>query len=303
MLMPHLHQAISLDDDLVTGDLGDGMTVRTTSLSTRKKSQSSTEPRGPISPDGDVYRRSHAREAACMPRLMTEGWEKMSTWKMPLIGNGNSRIVLTVIDVLICELEVAHRYLEGKFEALKILQGKAILEQATSHTKSLLQKSEERAKDLEKVLCFLLPTDSSSVILEMLGYKSNHGSHEICYPLWKRQLEAKIKAARKDVSQLMEAQRGVMKRPIPERYIQMTIPEALETAKQRLQALSSRLKRYTQENEARRINRLFATQPAKVYAQWQGPNSRADPPRLETERYWKGIWEKEFAHNSSAQCW
>ncbi|XP_019716431.1 cell cycle checkpoint protein RAD17 isoform X1 [Hippocampus comes] len=163
MLMPHLHQAISLDDDLVTGDLGDGMTVRTTSLSTRKKSQSSTEPRGPISPDGDVYRRSHAREAACMPRLMTEGWEKMSTWKMPLIGNAGSfadmpkeelrdKLLesIEVIDVLICELEVAHRYLEGKFEALKILQGKAILEQATSHTKSLLQKSEERAKDLEK---------------------------------------------------------------------------------------------------------------------------------------------------------
>ncbi|XP_051906082.1 uncharacterized protein LOC127590686 [Hippocampus zosterae] len=143
---------------------------------------------------------------------------------------------------------------------------------------------------------------SASVILETLGYKSNHGSHEIRYPPWKRRLEAKIKAARKDVSQLTEVQRGMMKRPIPERYIQMTIPEALETAKQRLlQALSSRLKRYTKENEARRINRLFATRPAKVYAQWQGPNNRADPPRLETERYCKGIWEKAVAHNGSAQ--
>uniref|UniRef100_A0A8C9XQH4 Coiled-coil domain containing 125 n=1 Tax=Sander lucioperca TaxID=283035 RepID=A0A8C9XQH4_SANLU len=55
-----------------------------------------------------------------------------------------------VIDVLCCELEVAHRYLEGKYEALKILQGKAILDKATSHTKSLLQKSEARAKALEK---------------------------------------------------------------------------------------------------------------------------------------------------------
>ncbi|XP_051939829.1 uncharacterized protein LOC127612992 isoform X3 [Hippocampus zosterae] len=124
---------------------------------------------------------------------------------------------------------------------------------------------------------------------------------QICDPPWKRRLEAKIKAARKDVSQLTEAQRGVMKRPIPERYIQMTIPEALETAKQRLQALSSRLKRYTKENEARRINRLFATQPAEVYSQWQGSNTRADPPRRETERYWNGIWEKEVVHNRGAQ--
>uniref|UniRef100_A0A671VCV2 Coiled-coil domain containing 125 n=1 Tax=Sparus aurata TaxID=8175 RepID=A0A671VCV2_SPAAU len=55
-----------------------------------------------------------------------------------------------LIDVLGCELEVAHRYFEGKYEALRILQGKAILDKATSHTKSILQKSEEKAKALEK---------------------------------------------------------------------------------------------------------------------------------------------------------
>uniref|UniRef100_A0A3B5PPD0 Reverse transcriptase domain-containing protein n=1 Tax=Xiphophorus maculatus TaxID=8083 RepID=A0A3B5PPD0_XIPMA len=92
-----------------------------------------------------------------------------------------------------------------------------------------------------------------------------------------------------------------MKRPVPRKYRQMPIPEALETAKQRLQALASRLKRYTRENESRRINRLFSTQPAKVYSQWQGNNNRVDPPRLETEQYWKGIWEREASHNSNAQ--
>ncbi|XP_055361305.1 uncharacterized protein LOC129603548 [Betta splendens] len=141
----------------------------------------------------------------------------------------------------------------------------------------------------------------ASVILEPRSYKSNHGSHEKQYPPWKRRLEAKIKAARREVSQMTEAQRGAMKRPMPKRYSQMTIPEALETAKQRLQASASRLKRYTRDNEARRINRLFATQPAKVYSQWQGNNNRADPPRLETEQYWKGIWEREASHNSDAQ--
>ncbi|XP_055364306.1 uncharacterized protein LOC129604011 [Betta splendens] len=142
---------------------------------------------------------------------------------------------------------------------------------------------------------------SASVILEVLGYKSNYGSHEKQYPPWKRRSEAKIKTARREMSQMTEAQRGAMKRPMPKRYSQMTIPEALETAKQRLQALASRLKRYTRDNEARRINRLFATQPAKVYSQWQGNNNRADPPRLETEQYWKGIWEREASHNSDAQ--
>uniref|UniRef100_A0A3Q1EFP4 Coiled-coil domain containing 125 n=1 Tax=Acanthochromis polyacanthus TaxID=80966 RepID=A0A3Q1EFP4_9TELE len=55
-----------------------------------------------------------------------------------------------VIDVLCCDLDVTNRYLEGKFEALKILQGKAMLDKATSHTKSMLQKSEDKAKALEK---------------------------------------------------------------------------------------------------------------------------------------------------------
>lgn len=54
------------------------------------------------------------------------------------------------VELLRSELEVTHRQLEGKHEALRILQGHAILDKATTHTKILLQKSEERTKALEK---------------------------------------------------------------------------------------------------------------------------------------------------------
>ncbi|XP_043094466.1 coiled-coil domain-containing protein 125 isoform X2 [Puntigrus tetrazona] len=54
------------------------------------------------------------------------------------------------VELLRTELEVTHRHLEGKHEALRILQGQAILDKATCHTKILLQKSEERNKALEK---------------------------------------------------------------------------------------------------------------------------------------------------------
>nr|XP_017211630.1 coiled-coil domain-containing protein 125 isoform X1 [Danio rerio] len=54
------------------------------------------------------------------------------------------------VELLRTELEVTHRHLEGKHEALRILQGQAILDKATCHTKMLLQKSEERTKALEK---------------------------------------------------------------------------------------------------------------------------------------------------------
>lgn len=42
-----------------------------------------------------------------------------------------------VIDILSCELEVAHRYLEGKYEALKILQGKV---KRRTHTRTALTR-------------------------------------------------------------------------------------------------------------------------------------------------------------------
>ncbi|XP_026875674.2 coiled-coil domain-containing protein 125 [Electrophorus electricus] len=58
--------------------------------------------------------------------------------------------VMEEVELLRTELEVTHRHLEGKHEALRILQGQAILDKATSHTKILLQKSEERTKALEK---------------------------------------------------------------------------------------------------------------------------------------------------------
>ncbi len=137
---------------------------------------------------------------------------------------------------------------------------------------------------------------TATVILEMLGYKMNTTSHKEHYPPSK----AKIKATRREVSQLSELQKGVRK-GLPKKYNKLSIPEALETAKQRLTALATRLKRYKGEAEARRINRMFSTEPSKVYSQWQGNNTRSDPPRAETEQYWKNIWEKEASHNTNAQ--
>ena len=142
---------------------------------------------------------------------------------------------------------------------------------------------------------------TATVILEMLGYKMNTMSHKEHYPPWRRRLEAKIKATQREVSQLSELQKGVGMKGIPRKYNKLSIPEALETAKQRLTALATRLKRYTGEAEARRINMIFSTKPSKVYSQWQGNNTRADPLRAETEQYWKSIWEKEASHNTRAQ--
>ena len=123
---------------------------------------------------------------------------------------------------------------------------------------------------------------TATVILEMLGYKMGSG-HNKQYPPWKRRLEAKIRATRREVSQLAELNKG--NKGAPRKHNKLSIPEALETAKQRLAALATRLKRYTKEIEARRINKMFSTEPAKVYSQWQGKDSRSDSPRAEMEKY------------------
>ena len=83
-------------------------------------------------------------------------------------------------------------------------------------------------------------------------------------------LEAKIKTTKREVSQLGEIQKGVKlkdKTRLLGKYKGLFTPEALETAKQRLAALASRLRRYNKEAETKNINALFSKEPSKLYSQ------------------------------------
>ena len=74
---------------------------------------------------------------------------------------------------------------------------------------------------------------TAAVILEMLGYKmDNAGSSKRQYPQWRQRLDTKIQATRREVSQPSELQKGATKKELPEKYNKLSIPEALETAKQ-----------------------------------------------------------------------
>ncbi|XP_076586576.1 LOW QUALITY PROTEIN: coiled-coil domain-containing protein 125 [Chaetodon auriga] len=159
--MQEVSEACSLDDDMVDGDLGDGMGVSAATSSTRKKSQTFASAIETLLPGAEWLRHStQIGEAASIPGLKTAETQQRTHWKLlhldSLVELSKDELkdrlqeASEVINVLCCELEVAHRYLEGKYEALKILQGKAILDKATSHTKILLQKSEEKTKALEK---------------------------------------------------------------------------------------------------------------------------------------------------------
>ena len=102
---------------------------------------------------------------------------------------------------------------------------------------------------------------------------------------------------------LTELQKGVkITKEVPWRYNKLSIDETLDTAKQRLTGPATRHKRYSREAETWRIYRLFSNNPAKVYSQWQGSkNTQIDPPKADSELYWKSIWEKEASRNTNAQ--
>uniref|UniRef100_A0A9L0T7R0 Coiled-coil domain containing 125 n=1 Tax=Equus caballus TaxID=9796 RepID=A0A9L0T7R0_HORSE len=57
---------------------------------------------------------------------------------------------LEEVEILKTELEASQRQLEGKEEAMKILQSMAIFGKATSHTQAVLQKTMEQKRSLEK---------------------------------------------------------------------------------------------------------------------------------------------------------
>jgi len=130
-------------------------------------------------------------------------------------------------------------------------------------------------------------------MLEVLAPK-NHSVQ------WKKESWLKIKETQREVSQPSELRKDAMKSKIPKNYNKLTIPEALETAKQRLIALATRLRSCTRGAEARRLNRMFSTEQWQVYAQWQSDKMSIDPPRDETEQYWKSIWEREALQNTNA---
>ena len=112
---------------------------------------------------------------------------------------------------------------------------------------------------------------AAAIILEMLGYTIKKKSST--QAPWKIRLEAKIKTTRREVSQLVEIQKGADikdKTRLLRKYKELSPPEALGTAKQRLAALASRLRRYTKEAEVMKMNTLFSKEQSKVSSQLQG---------------------------------
>lgn len=95
--MQEVSEACRLDDDMVDGDLGDGMGVRAAPNSTRKKSQSFTSVIQTLLPEAEWLRQStQIGEAAWIPGLKTANTQQRARWKLSHAGkNENSPFTVT----------------------------------------------------------------------------------------------------------------------------------------------------------------------------------------------------------------
>ena len=138
---------------------------------------------------------------------------------------------------------------------------------------------------------------AATITLEEMGVKALPARHQASSPPWRIRLERNIKSLRAKISKLSHQMANSPKHPK-----RNATKEALESAKQRLVGLSARLKRYTKEQESKRVNTLFTHNPSRVYSMLKGEEKKPmpDPPAPSTAKFWKDIWEDQSTHNTQA---
>ena len=113
-------------------------------------------------------------------------------------------------------------------------------------------------------------------------------------PPWKIRMTKNIEGLRQDVNRLTSAKCNNGRIPYylhrKYRLDARGINEALEDAKQRLIALSHRLKRYEERNKQYRMNKLFQSNPRKVYQQLRGRDN--DDVELQDKELTRNYWQE-----------
>nr|XP_060617691.1 coiled-coil domain-containing protein 125 [Anolis sagrei ordinatus] len=163
------------EDDMTCGDLGNGLVKRHCGLYEPEGfSAHAIKPRRcsagkSVSPlmlvkkedsDVQVLRCSRCNSLSDMP-VKKCGMNEFRTYSRQNSSESNSEAsneelkqqlqeVVEEVEILRVELEASQRQLEGKEQALKLLQSMAVLDKATSHTKAIFKKTEEQKKALEK---------------------------------------------------------------------------------------------------------------------------------------------------------
>ncbi|NXA22007.1 CC125 protein, partial [Ibidorhyncha struthersii] len=165
------------EDDMTCGDLGNGLGRRPGGVYEGENLQNSYSFRsrkgsGKVCNSLLSVKRVEESDAAALPASKRNSFYDGSS-KKPVTSSAqqnscesNTEVpnaelkqqlqeALQEVEILKVELEASQRQLEGKDEALRILQSMAEFNKATSHTKAMLQKTEEEKRTLEKEINIL----------------------------------------------------------------------------------------------------------------------------------------------------
>ncbi|XP_009933198.1 coiled-coil domain-containing protein 125 isoform X2 [Opisthocomus hoazin] len=154
------------EDDMTCGDLGNGLGRRPVAVYAGENSQNSCllrSRRGSGKEDGDAAALPSSKRSSfydgTSKKPATSSTRQNSCESSTELSNEELKQqlqeALEEVELLKVELEASQRQLEGKDEALRILQSMAVFNKATSHTKAMLQKTEEEKRTLEKEINIL----------------------------------------------------------------------------------------------------------------------------------------------------
>ena len=150
---------------------------------------------------------------------------------------------------------------------------------------------------------------SANVVRDLLGIRKKCRQRQISEPWWKRRLTNKINEIRKDLSILQSIKDNLIKNDTKKKKTtskynvkQKGLNVVIEELKQRIIAISAKIKRYEGRINQYQQNRMFTNNQKMLFEKLEGKERSNDiiPEREEAKIFWKGIWEKDVNHNEEA---
>ena len=199
--------------------------------------------------------------------------------------------------------EVIERGTKNKLSALRNVPKKKLLEETAKNDK-VLSKFKTHSITKTNELFYA----GAVVVTTRLGMKIDKAA-ERKKPIWKRRLQNKIKELRKDLSQL-EASKDIsnfrhwerLERKYSIRVKRLTV--AIEELKQRITAISAKVRRYQGCVDSYRQNKLFENNQRHFYRELDSEKERCDddqPVAEESKQFWGNIWSQSAEHKIDAK--
>ena len=198
--------------------------------------------------------------------------------------------------------EVIEKGRKDKLPALRNVPKKKLLEETAKVLSKFKTHSITKTNELFYAGAFVVTNKLGVKIDKVAGRKE---------PMWKRRLQNKIKELRKDLSQLEASKdKGVsnsrhwerLERKYSIRVKRLNV--VVEELKQRITAISAKVRRYQGRVDSYRQNRLFENSQRQFYRELDQEEERCDddqPVPEKSKQFWENTWSQSADHKKDAK--